>query len=148
MDDLLKCGSCGGSGRYPDKGWRNGVFVTEEVACKKCEGSGKNPIISAMYDVIVEANNELYGSQGFFLTTAKGEVVGAIGVTDPPDKYHLGRKIGQLKMQANRDYNRAQQLESLLCEAREVIRKTGGGDAILNEIDDALTSWERAAAER
>lgn len=29
-------------------------------------------------------------------------------------------------------------LKHLLCEAREVIRKTGGGDAILNDIDDAL----------
>lgn len=91
-----------------------------------------------MREVIIEANNELYGSQGFFLTTKSGQVVGAKGVTGDPDKYHLARKIGQLKMQSNRDYNRCLRLESLLAEAREVIRKTGGGDRILEDIGEAL----------
>lgn len=47
VEALGKCRSCGGSGRYPDKGWRNGVFVTEEVECKKCDGTGVDPIARA-----------------------------------------------------------------------------------------------------
>jgi hypothetical protein len=52
--------------------------------------------------VIVEANNSLYGSQGYFITTAKGEVVGAVGVTDPPDKYHLAKRIEEVKAHARK----------------------------------------------
>jgi hypothetical protein len=36
--------------------------------------------------------------------------------------------------------DRLEQLQSLVCEARDVIRKTGGGDALLNDIDSYLAA--------
>jgi DnaJ-class molecular chaperone len=41
-----KCPSCGGSKVYPQKGWVAGVFVSQEVPCKICAGTGLHPIAS------------------------------------------------------------------------------------------------------
>jgi hypothetical protein len=48
LRDLGKCGSCGGSGRYKQKGWRDGTFVSEEVHCHKCKGHGVDPRVHAI----------------------------------------------------------------------------------------------------
>jgi len=48
LESLGKCGSCGGTGRYKDKGFRGERgFVSEEVECRKCDGTGVNPIARA-----------------------------------------------------------------------------------------------------
>lgn len=51
LEKLGKCGSCGGKGTYINRGWRGQFdnppqpsFVTEEVTCTKCDGTGMNPI--------------------------------------------------------------------------------------------------------
>jgi hypothetical protein len=62
--------------------------------------------------VIGEANNSLYGSQSYFITTAKGEVAGALGVTDPPDKNHLAHRIEALKSDSRAAWRAMRQLES------------------------------------
>lgn len=53
---------------------------------------------------IINANNSLYGSQGFFLSTNGGD----------PDEYHLARPIEALKARANEQWRRAEKAEAAL----------------------------------
>lgn len=50
---LGRCGSCGGSGTYINRGFKDdtsgpklirGKFYNEEVTCRKCEGTGMSKI--------------------------------------------------------------------------------------------------------
>lgn len=52
----------------------------------------RNNKYKAMESVIIEANNSLFGSQGFFLSLDGGEA----------NKYHLSRAIEELKARQNR----------------------------------------------
>lgn len=62
----------------------------------------------AAREAIIEANNSLYGSQGFFLSSSGGE----------PDKYHLSRPIEDLKARANEQWRRAEKAEAALSTIR------------------------------
>lgn len=63
--------------------------------------------------VITEANNSLYGSQGFFLSTDGGA----------PDKYHLARPIEDLKARSNKLYNQLTASEARECELRAALEE-------------------------
>ena len=54
--------------------------------------------------LVTEANNSLYGSQGYFHSLNGG----------PFNKYHLAEGIETLKAQSNRNYHRIEQLEAAL----------------------------------
>jgi len=69
--------------------------------------------MEASREVIAEANNSLYGSQGFFLSANGGE----------PDKYHLARPIEKLKERANQQWRRAEALEAQNAALREALSR-------------------------
>jgi len=87
---------------------------------------------------IIEANNSLYGSQGFFLSVNGGE----------PDKYHLSRPIEELKARANREWRRAEALNlenAALREALESIRLYAN-DTLSGRVDGPDDrDWQRGA---
>lgn len=52
LTELGKCGSCGGSGLYKNRGFKDdnsgpklikGKLYNEEVCCRKCDGHGLDP---------------------------------------------------------------------------------------------------------
>lgn len=51
LEELGKCGSCGGSGKYLNKWIEHGAMTArhreELVTCTKCDGTGVNPIARA-----------------------------------------------------------------------------------------------------
>jgi hypothetical protein len=61
--------------------------------------------------VIAEANNSLYGSQGYFISAVGGGVFGAVGVTGEPDKYHLATPIEKLKANSRAAWRALRYLE-------------------------------------
>lgn len=69
-------------------------------------------IPSAVIDVIAEANNSLYGSQAFFLSTESGE----------PDRYHLARPIEELKESSRKNWQRAELFKGLF---NQLVNVTG-----------------------
>lgn len=60
-----------------------------------------------MREAIIEANNSLYGSQGFFLSVNGGE----------PDKYHLARPIEEMKEETRKQYLEIRTLTAKLAQA-------------------------------
>lgn len=59
--------------------------------------------------LVAEANNSLYGSQGYFHSTDGG----------PFNKYHLAQPIEDLKASANREWRRAEAAEAALAACRQ-----------------------------
>jgi hypothetical protein len=56
VEKLGRCGSCGGSGQYKDKGFRGEHgFVEQLVTCKKCEGRG---LSLEAYGALAEARGD------------------------------------------------------------------------------------------
>lgn len=65
--------------------------------------------------VIAEANNSLYGSHGYFLSSNGG----------PADKYHLAKPIEKLKAYGNEQWRRAEKAEALLSATAESCPRCG-----------------------
>jgi len=92
--------------------------------------------------VITEANNSLYGSQGYFISAVGGGVYGAVGVTGEPDKYHLATKIEELKRDANKQYNRAEALSRENAVMREALAMIAAPHSCSNN-DEAIVYVQR-----
>jgi hypothetical protein len=82
--------------------------------------------VGIMREVITEANNSLYGSQGYFITAVGGGVIDAVGVTGEPDKYHLATPIENLKARGNKLWNENEKLKTVLVEAQGAISANHG----------------------